>query len=1246
MTEFAPPQAIEQIRQDTQNTLVQKGVIVAGEHEVYNSFLPSQWLVDAEEGLFSGDALNAIVEKASILDGFLLAETQEDRSAKREELLQSEDSDVIGLTFLADCVLSKKNHHHVPTTLSKVGEDATPLSAEGYKITRQEAISHYHDYVSTTERYKQLTESAKTSEISAGVKRAYDSLQKWPETDVVQSFIADVLPQFDKLPEVFGYFIIENSYLSVETNRLDPVHKRLAKQKIIDFVNSSEAKSVNVAPALIRLSALYGKTDFDLGNFTPDTVAESLADLDAQDQFEKARIGATQRLLSGYIKDENLPQTDHESYIYLRLINTENDLNNLKKCEDALVLTDKKYVWKFAPIGLLDNSENLDKLTGILDRFEPEQRARVVELFHYFANSTNVPHYGYINTKSDSRVNIVLADFDTLSPDSVDPLYEKMKVAQVREVSGLAYYFPEELSPFKVIELLQLDSMITIEDLRNFYVNGDILRSILKNVESESFLEDFQRIKQYGNSPFLRGSLQWDRALDFIPESARQQALSNIEHLKRLPYSQVVSYLTNIDADIDISTKEYLDTLFKIATDDRFSDLWHIQDEVKSIDTLYGYYKVSSEEQKDEASARLSEMIQDPFLSPLIQQKLYIPPLLKSVFEGSGDAETIRRKMELLSQETQYLKFFESENPIQQGFLKRTIKKVLDSEDSVAEANKYNSLAVVDASDPWRTFFEASKILVGDVESIGFQEGMKIHSIPKIVLPLGARSDESVLYDEYMHIGFARKSWGDMSVRQKRMLADLNGLDDIAVSSMQEVDFHLLRPTMKQQFLAARLYEATMFGKDREMRSLADTRNRIGSGSYEIGPDDLAHFTSVDSLNVLLPGGNLAGEVISISAKQDSYPFNVDFAGVTPKILETTSRMAQLNLFGSNNFGNKGVHGFDGRVVLHYKMDKDSVYAQEVFDGRSFNGHKLIFGGVPSTEIRAITVMSNVAINDAVNAIVENGFYIPLLDSSGELLLDPATFDVKRKEYVDRKVGSIANTTRLSIGAGQSTVELDTHNFVEQIKAKEPEIGRMFDMPAGVWEGYTLGEHVEMVLNQFEDNFAGKVEDSGILNRSEIVAMLVLHDIGKPQSKVETGSTAMQHSYTKQAIEVLGEKLGLDENKKRLVMDIASQDNLGAILNGSATTKRVVFRIKSLAKKHNIPVSQLFDVLYMYSLSDGSSYSENGRYVVNGKVVTGKKSIFESSFDRSSGLRYTGVAREKISNLCIALNISYPSHLE
>ncbi len=1244
MTEFAPPQAIEQIRQVTQNALEQRSVIVAGEHEVYNSFLPSQWLVDAEEGFFSGDALNAVFEKASILDSFLLAETQEERSAKREELLRSEDSDVIGLTFLADCILSKKNQHRVPTSLSKVGEDASPLSADDYKNTRQEAIGHYHDYVSTTDRYQQLTESAETSEISAGVKRAYDSFQKWPESDVVQSFIADALPNFDKLPEVFGYFVIENSYLSVEIDKLDPILKRLAKQKIIDFVNSSEAESVNVAPALVRLSALYGKTDFNLDNFTPDTVAESLADLDAKEQFEKARIDATRRLLNGYIKDENLPQNNHETNIYLQLVNTQNDLNNLKKCEDALI--DKKSAWKFVPIGLLDNSETLGKLTEILDRFEPEQRARVAELFHYFANSSNAPHYGYINTKSDSRVNIVFADFDSLSPDIVDSLYEKMKTAQVREVSGLAYYFPEDLSPFKVLELLQLDTMTTIEDLRNFYVNGDILRSILKNVESESFLEDFQRIKQYGNSPFLRGSLQWDKALDFFPESARQEVLSNIDHLKRLPYSQVISYLTNIDTDIDTNTKEYLDTLFEISVDDRFSDLWHVQDEVKTIDTLFGYYKNSSEEQKDQASARLSEMVQDPFLSPLIEQKLYISPLLKSVFEGSNEAETIRRKMELLSQETQYLKFFDSENPIQKGFLKRTIKKVLESEDPVAEANKFNSLAVVDASDPWRTFFEASKILVGDVESVGFQEGMKIHSIPKIVLPLGARSDDSVLYDEYMHIGFARKPWADMTVKQKRMLADLSGLDDTAVSGMQEVDFHLLRPTMKQQFLAARLYEATMFGKDREMRSLADTRNRINAESYEIGPDDLAHFTSVDSLNIVLPGGNLAGEVISISAKQDSYPFNVDFSGATPKILEATSRIDQLNLFGSNNFGNKGVHGFDGRAVLHYKMDKDSIYAQEVFDGKSFNGHKLIFGGVPSTEIRAITVMSNVAIDDAVNAIVENGFYIPLLDSSGELLLDPATYDAKRKEYVDRKVGSVANTTRLNVGSGQSTVEIDTHNFVEQIKAKEPEISRIFDMPAGVWEGYTLGEHVEMVLNQFEEHFADKVKDSSILNRSEIVAMLVLHDIGKPQSKLETGATAMQHSYTKQAIEVLGEKLGLDENKKRLVMDIASQDNLGAILNGSATTKRVAFRIKSLAKKHNIPVDQLFDVLYMYSISDGSSYSENGRYVINGKVVTGKKSIFESSFDRSNGLRYAGTAREKVANLCNALNISYPSHLE
>jgi hypothetical protein len=102
----------------------------------------------------------------------------------------------------------------------------------------------------------------------------------------------------------------------------------------------------------------------------------------------------------------------------------------------------------------------------------------------------------------------------------------------------------------------------------------------------------------------------------------------------------------------------------------------------------------------------------------------------------------------------------------------------------------------------------------------------------------------------------------------------------------------------------------------------------------------------------------------------------------------------------------------------------------------------------------------------------------------------------------------------------------------------DPLFARLFEADAGNWEGFTLAEHTETVLRNFDENFAD-ILPVELLKPMRLA--LVVHDIGKPVA-VERGEKHRQKEYnTMIARHYLTDDLGVDRATTDLLVSLIGE---------------------------------------------------------------------------------------------------------
>lgn len=157
----------------------------------------------------------------------------------------------------------------------------------------------------------------------------------------------------------------------------------------------------------------------------------------------------------------------------------------------------------------------------------------------------------------------------------------------------------------------------------------------------------------------------------------------------------------------------------------------------------------------------------------------------------------------------------------------------------------------------------------------------------------------------------------------------------------------------------------------------------------------------------------------------------------------------------------------------------------------------------------------------------------------------------------------------------------------------------IFDADAGNWEGYTLAEHTETVLRNFDENFADKIP----VELLPVMRLAIItHDLGKPES-VASRSKYLEKEYNaRQASDFLN-KIGLDEAVKILILAmIGDGSQLAFQINIQGNRETAVSAMEDLARAtlgafHSdqiVPQAEIrafSEMCKMLQLCDGGAYT-------------------------------------------------------
>ncbi len=153
------------------------------------------------------------------------------------------------------------------------------------------------------------------------------------------------------------------------------------------------------------------------------------------------------------------------------------------------------------------------------------------------------------------------------------------------------------------------------------------------------------------------------------------------------------------------------------------------------------------------------------------------------------------------------------------------------------------------------------------------------------------------------------------------------------------------------------------------------------------------------------------------------------------------------------------------------------------------------------------------------------------------------------------------------------------------------DLSTIYQSSAGVWEGYTIGEHTIMVMKQFERYFAQRKLPAN-LDNGLFRFILALHDIGKSEAIVR-GNKNDQHIYTITIMKYIFDQVDLSNKDKKIATEIVAQDSLGQYIRGNVSVAEASETIKQSAKFANLNPRDFFELLTIFYKCDAGSYTED-----------------------------------------------------
>jgi hypothetical protein len=168
---------------------------------------------------------------------------------------------------------------------------------------------------------------------------------------------------------------------------------------------------------------------------------------------------------------------------------------------------------------------------------------------------------------------------------------------------------------------------------------------------------------------------------------------------------------------------------------------------------------------------------------------------------------------------------------------------------------------------------------------------------------------------------------------------------------------------------------------------------------------------------------------------------------------------------------------------------------------------------------------------------------------------------------------------------------------------QDPKLSELYSLSAGVGEGYTVEEHIHMVVDSFAKEFAGQPEVQTILGRSHLSAQqfllfLALHDIGKGRAVKEIRSATparkeLELKYTQEEVRRGCKEWGL-EALITVFEALLEDDSIGDLMKTRQPTEadfqKAAQSIDAGARGSNLPTADFLDLKILFHKVDAASY--------------------------------------------------------
>lgn len=214
--------------------------------------------------------------------------------------------------------------------------------------------------------------------------------------------------------------------------------------------------------------------------------------------------------------------------------------------------------------------------------------------------------------------------------------------------------------------------------------------------------------------------------------------------------------------------------------------------------------------------------------------------------------------------------------------------------------------------------------------------------------------------------------------------------------------FPELNQDARETILARRLFEVSVKSSDPTTKAHAEARNRELEHDPILQEGDYVHATRTpEILEQVLSDGLRCGEAVTGNTRgQVNYPFTVSYIEVGDRHTAHESVAERLDSFHTAPYG---------AINLVLKRDPETTdYGREM---PLQSAQRNIFGGTPSTEIKAIVMRDQAAvqsydqvadgamIQSVIDKVVQHGMYIPVYRAStGDLILSSAQYDQLREQ--------------------------------------------------------------------------------------------------------------------------------------------------------------------------------------------------------------------------------------------------------